>query len=864
MRRKRSFRDYMLIAWLSLAIVVAVAHRWIPEATWLMVHLVALGAITHAVMVWSAHFTSALLKTRDDDDTRRRSDIRLALLALGSLLVLVGVPTTLWPMVVAGATVVSAAVGWHAVVLVRDLRRALPGRFRICIRYYIAAACCLPVGAGFGATLALGLDDRWHASLLVAHSMTMLLGWVGLTVVGTLVTFWPTVLRTRMDDRSESLARQALPILLGSLTVIVAGSLLGLRIVSAAGILAYGVGLVWFGRCLIAPARRHPPREFASASILAAALWSCVALIMTAIHVGFSDDIALADDYPMVASVWVVGFLLQLVTGALSYLIPSVLGGGPRVVRAGAAWFDRAASLRLAVINGGLVLWLLPLPSWARVTVSLAVLIALGAFVPILLAGTRASVRERRRAMAGEPATAPAERRNALTGNGLIAGVAALAVAVTLGFGIDPGAAGLVGGATQAADVTPTGRTVRVQVTAHDMSFEPNSVEVDPGDHVVIELTNGDPTNLHDLMVGSTRTPRLGVGEKAELDLGVVGASAQGWCTVVGHRQMGMTFDLVVKGTGDVPAPGADGDTDHHHGATADPDAALATVVDPKAPALVDERVHRYEFTVTETPLEVAPGVWQRRWTFNGGSVGPTLRGKVGDVFEITLVNDGSMGHSIDFHAGDIAPDEPMRTIAPGERLTYRFTAERAGVWMYHCSTMPMSAHISAGMHGAVIVEPEEGLPKVDREYMLVQSEIYTTNATSAEDAEDIPADRVGTDAPDFVAFNGVANQYDQQMLKAKVGERVRFFVLDAGPNRASSFHIVGGQFDTAYREGGYLLKDRTDAFGDKGGGSQALALQPAEGGFVELTFKEKGHYPVVSHIMSDAERGAHGIVEVS
>ena len=863
MRRKRSFRDYMLVAWLILAILVALAHRWIPEATWLMVHLVALGAISHAVMVWSAHFTSALLKTRDDDVTRRRADIRLGLLACGSLLVLIGVPTVIWPMVVVGATVVSVAVGWHAVVLVRDLRRALPGRFRMCIRYYIAAACCLPVGAGFGATLALGLSDRWHARLLVAHSMTMLLGWVGLTVVGTLVTFWPTVLRTKMDDRAEKLARQALPILLGSLVVIIACSLLGVRAGSVLGIIGYLVGLIWFGRCLIAPVRRHPPREFASASILAAAVWSCVALILTAVHIGFSDDIALADQYPMVASVWVVGFLLQLVTGALSYLIPSVLGGGPRVVRAGAAWFDKGASLRLAVINGGLVLWLLPVPGWVRVTVSVAVLVALGSFVPILLAGTRASVRERRRAMSGEPAEPRAARTSALTGNGLVAGIAALAVAVSIGFGIDPGAAGLSGTVTQASSVAPTGRTIRVEVVADNMSFTPNRVEVDPGDRVVVELTNRDPTTMHDLMIGATRTPRLAAGEKAELDLGVVGASIQGWCTVVGHRQMGMTFDVVVKG-GAAPTAASQGQGHHGMAATADPAASLGDVVDPRAPQLVDQRVHRFTFTVSETPLEVAPGVWQRRWTFNGGPVGPTLRGRVGDVFEITLVNNGSMGHSIDFHAGDVAPDSPMRTIAPGESLVYRFTAERAGVWMYHCSTMPMSAHIAAGMHGAVIIEPKDGLPKVDREYVIVQSEVYTTQASSAETAEDIPAERIASDPPDFVVFNGVARQYDQRPLQAKVGERVRFFVLDAGPNRASSFHIVGGQFDTVYREGGYVLKDRTDAFGTVGGGGQALALQPAEGGFVELTFKEKGHYPMVSHIMSDAERGAHGVVEVS
>ena len=267
---------------------------------------------------------------------------------------------------------------------------------------------------------------------------------------------------------------------------------------------------------------------------------------------------------------------------------------------------------------------------------------------------------------------------------------------------------------------------------------------------------------------------------------------------------------------------------------------------------------------MTEVALEVAPGVWQRRWTYNGGPVGPTLHGRVGDVFEITLVNDGSMGHSIDFHAGALAPDRPMRTIPPGESLTYRFTATRAGMWLYHCSTMPMSAHIAAGMHGAVVIEPD-GLPRVDRSYVLVQSEVYLASAgASAEAATEVDAAKVAAERPDRVVFNGIANQYDQVPLTARVGERVRVWVLDAGPNRATSFHIVGGQFDTVWREGAYTLLQGLDPFGTTGGGAQVLALAPAEGGFVELTFGEAGRYPAVSHVMVDAERGAHGFVVVS
>src|SRR5690606_31020633 len=138
-------------------------------------------------------------------------------------------------------------------------------------------------------------------------------------------------------------------------------------------------------------------------------------------------------------------------------------------------------------------------------------------------------------------------------------------------------------------------------------------------------------------------------------------------------------------------------------------------------------RVHRRTFTVTEVTREVAPGVRQRLWTYDGSAPGPVLHGRVGDTFEITIVNDGSIGHSIDFHAGSLAPlgpRGPMRTIPPGESLVYRFRADKAGVWMYHCSTEPMSAHIANGMFGAVVIEPP-GLPEVDREYVLVQSEFY-------------------------------------------------------------------------------------------------------------------------------------------
>jgi nitrite reductase (NO-forming) len=329
-------------------------------------------------------------------------------------------------------------------------------------------------------------------------------------------------------------------------------------------------------------------------------------------------------------------------------------------------------------------------------------------------------------------------------------------------------------------------------------------------------------------------------------------------------------LDVVVDGQEAGPAAGAGGMV--HHGGEgtgeaprvdleADPGAGFVAR-DPRLPAAPDVRTHTLTLTVRDVETEVAPGVRQTLWTYgitgpdgryHGEMPGPTLRGRVGDVFDITLVNDGTIGHSIDFHAGALAPDKPMRTIEPGQSLQYRFTAVRSGIWLYHCSTMPMSLHMANGMFGAVIIDPP-GLPPVGSEFLIVQSEAYLGKQGDIADAV-----KVSDKRPDLVLFNGYANQYDHRPLDAKVGERVRIWVLAAGPNEGTAFHVVGGQFDTVWKEGAYLLRPGND----QQGGSQVLDLAPAQGGFVELTFEEAGNYPFVTHAMSDAERGAHGIITV-
>src|SRR5690625_2132894 len=331
---------------------------------------------------------------------------------------------------------------------------------------------------------------------------------------------------------------------------------------------------------------------------------------------------------------------------------------------------------------------------------------------------------------------------------------------------------------------------------------------------------------------------------------------------------MGMVFDVNVIGggagggmhhgtghgeaaaTGEAGAPSAIDDVD----LVAEPgedferfDPRLEPAADGETPV-----THRVTLEVTEEVQEGAPGVKQTVWKFGDTAPGPTLRGKVGDIFEITLVNDGSLGHSIDFHAGMLAPNEPMRTIAPGETLTYIFTAEHSGIWMYHCSTVPMSLHIANGMFGAVIIDPPD-LDEVDHEFIMIQSELYLGPQGEVGDLAKIQADE-----PDLVVFNGYANQYAYEPIEVGVEDRVRIWVMPVGPNRGTSFHVIGGQFDTVFHEGRYLLRA-----GETTGASQALGLTTAQGGFVELTFPEIGDYPFVDHVMINAERGAKGLFSV-
>ena len=231
----------------------------------------------------------------------------------------------------------------------------------------------------------------------------------------------------------------------------------------------------------------------------------------------------------------------------------------------------------------------------------------------------------------------------------------------------------------------------------------------------------------------------------------------------------------------------------------ADPNAPKYTLFDATAPKLLEGTVHDVDFPIIDKDITVAEGFVVKTWTFGGQVPGPTLRVHLGDTVNVHLTNKSSMSHSIDFHASQTAMNHQMVEIKPGATFTYTFTADYAGVWMYHCGTAPALHHIANGMFGMVIVEPKGGLPKVDQEVALVQSEWYLG---AQKEPVDYAKANAAAPAPDFVVFNGVANQYKDNPIQVTTKGRVRVFVLDAGPNIDSSYHVVGTIFDTVIKEG--------------------------------------------------------------
>lgn len=896
-------RNAVVVAWIFTALVLLAgkyAQLWPNLDAWAPLHAALLGALGSAITIWSAHFADTLLH-RPAWGGALMLNGRLGLHSLGAALVITGVCINSQIVIGVGASCVAVSATLGVVAMVVQKRRAVAARMAALVDYYICSLSYLMVGALAGWSIKY-FDFKgqaaWSNRMYLAHVPIMVLGVLGITVLGTLVVLWPTMLRTKMEPVAPRQAQRALPGLALAVAVIAFSGLW--RPLAGIGGLLYLLSAV----AVVAPLWRTGARKgvtnYAGLSTAAALAWLAWCVIRLGVGVSYAanDDAARAVAHSLRLAV-VSGFALQILLAALSFLTPVMLGGGPAMSRLTHAIMDRYTWWRITTINLCLALACLPLPPAVRGVTGLSAALA-GAYF-FVAAGQAIQARRKGDTSAAPPSTVtlnkvaskPASSKAAASvaqsasrsaaptataqsagataatqtpdRRGALAGLVTAAVAVVAGASASstqtPG--GLMGLGTGQGNASAggSGQVVNANITIKGMSFVPSSVDVPVGATLRLTLKNTG-TEVHDLVLATGQTTgRLAVGESKTITVNNVREPIAGWCSVAGHRAMGMVFDVKVAGVSSNTSHSGHQHSASSRGAQVDLNwqppsyfkARDARAPRPQAPGTV----HRHTLRVSEITAQVGAGVTQKRMTYNGGVPGPVLRGQVGDRFEITLVNDGTMSHSIDFHAGVLAPDKPMRSISPGQSLQYNFTATRSGIWLYHCSTAPMSVHLAAGMHGAVIIDPP-GLSQVDHEFVLIQSEIYLGPEGGAIDEA-----KVAAKTPDLMAFNGMAFQYKYRPLQVAVGQRVRFWLMDAGPSLPCTFHVVGGQFDQVFYEGAWTLGG-PDQIGSRwSGGSQALNLGPCQGGFVEFVPPQAGHYTFVTHAFADMEKGAMGVLHV-
>ena len=281
----------------------------------------------------------------------------------------------------------------------------------------------------------------------------------------------------------------------------------------------------------------------------------------------------------------------------------------------------------------------------------------------------------------------------------------------------------------------------------------------------------------------------------------------------------------------------------------------------PEVPPAIDRDYPakvRVKMETIEKTMKMDDGVEYHYWTFNGDVPGRMIRVREGDTVEVEFSNNPSstVPHNVDFHAatGQGGGAEATFT-APGHTSTFSFKALQAGLYIYHCAVAPVGMHIANGMYGLILVEPKEGLPKVDKEFYIVQGDFYTKGKKGAQGLQPFDMDKAIAEQPEYVVFNGhVGAIAGDNALKAKAGETVRMYVGNGGPNLVSSFHVIGEIFDKVYVEGGKLINENVQSTIVPAGGSA----------MVEFKVDVPGSYTLVDHSIFRAfNKGALGQLKV-
>ena len=408
---------------------------------------------------------------------------------------------------------------------------------------------------------------------------------------------------------------------------------------------------------------------------------------------------------------------------------------------------------------------------------------------------------------------------------------------------------------TPVADVT---FSMRTEIANGQMVFIGNAgpikdvinpdLKVAEGAVVAITITNADGA-MHDIAVpefGAQSDQLVGVGSATTI---VFRATKSGTfeylCTIPGHKLAGMVGKLIV---GDVKEE-------------------VSTALDvAKNPAEVGKPVGdrgpqhlTFDMLTTEVEGRLSDGSTYRYWTFDNTVPGPMLRVRQGDTVTINLKNaDDSVNiHSVDFHSvtgpgGGAA----VTQVRPGETKSFTFKALHPGLYVYHCATPMIAHHISNGMYGMILVEPEGGLPEVDREYYVMQGELYTAQKHGSRGLQEFSVDKLLDEKPEHLMFNGSMDALTKTFdMTANVGEEVRIFFGVGGPNMTSSFHLIGEVFDRVYNLASFTSPPLTDV--------QTTLVPPGGATMVEFKVDYPGKYILVDHALSRAEKGLTGILTV-
>ena len=400
---------------------------------------------------------------------------------------------------------------------------------------------------------------------------------------------------------------------------------------------------------------------------------------------------------------------------------------------------------------------------------------------------------------------------------------------------------------------------------------------VSVGSIVEVKLVSGDGTQ-HNISFPDFSTTSENVSGKGNSVSVIFGADRPGkfpyFCNLPGHREAGMEGELDVEGGassapaaadyGATPTAGMDMSTAPAAGSSAGaaPATGVNVVRDPTdLPGPLASRgptTVRLDLETSEVVGQLADGTTFPYWTFNGKVPGPFFRIRVGDTVEVHLKNDATsiMPHSVDFHAVTGPGGGAVFTsTAPGGETTFNFMALNPGLFVYHCATPMVAEHIANGMYGLILVEPEGGLAKVDREFYMMQGEIYTSGSFGDKGAQTVDITKLLNETPEYYVFNGMAGALTASPLKANVGETIRIFFGVGGPNKISSFHLIGEIFDRVFDQASLTSPALTDV--------QTTLVPPGGATVVELKFQVPGRYILVDHALSRLQRGLAGFIMV-